>query len=67
MSLSDEEILAGNKAPIHKVEGVYYWEVGLDDYILDPSPSPFTNSTAPKIRESWMGPLPSEEGEITDE
>ena len=53
--------------PIHSAKGVEYWDETLQEYILDAAPHPNTIPIENRIREPWMGPLPSGEGDTNDE
>lgn len=46
--------------PIHSPLGVEYWDTNMKEYIMDPSPDPFTQP-APNIKQGWQP------GDITDD
>jgi len=49
----------GDHPPIHKPEGVSYWDETLEEYVLDPTPDMHTPPPS-NIKKGWMP------GDITD-
>ncbi len=46
--------------PIHEPKGVSYWDENLGEYILDPTPNPYSRPKADIILKGWQP------GDITD-